>query len=59
MGRFVQLNMNDYLQDRMHDKDHLIRRFNEHVEEDRNSIPESRLLVFEVKSGWGPLCDFL
>lgn len=43
----------------MHDKDHLIQRFNEHVEEVKNSIPESRLLVFQVKEGWKPLCEFL
>ena len=23
------------------------------------AIPASQLLVFEVKQGWGPLCDFL
>ncbi len=59
MGKFIQLTINDYLQDRMHDKDHLIQRFHEHIEEVRSSIPASRLLVFEVKDGWGPLCDFL
>jgi hypothetical protein len=59
MGKFIQLNINDYLQDRMHEREHLIRRFNEHIEEVRNSIPASRLLVFEVKDGWGPLCEFL
>lgn len=59
MGRFMQLTINDYLQDRMHDQEHLIRRFNEHVEEVRDSIPASRLLVFDVKEGWGPLCEFL
>jgi len=58
-GEFMQLTVNDYFQDRMHDKDHLIRRFQEHVEEVRNTIPASRLLIFEVKQGWGPLCDFL
>lgn len=58
-GKFIQLNINDYLQDRMHDKEHLIRRFKEHNAEVRNSIPASRLLVFEVKQGWGPLCAFL
>gem|GEM_PF-2461499 len=31
--------------------DHLIRRFNENVEEVKNSIPESSLLVFQVKVG--------
>ncbi len=59
MGDFIKLTINDYLQDRMHDKEHLIRRFEEHVEEVRQSIPASRLLVFEMKDGWGPLCEFL
>jgi hypothetical protein len=58
-GQFTQLTVNDYLQDRMHDKAHLIQRFQEHIEEVRNAIPAARLLVFEVKEGWGPLCEFL
>ena len=58
-GKFIQLTVNDYLQDRMHDKDHLIRRFQEHIENVQNTIPASRLLIFEVKEGWGPLCEFL
>lgn len=59
MGNFLRLTINDYLQDKMHDKAHLIRRFHEHIEEVRDVIPASRLLVFEVKDGWEPLCDFL
>ena len=59
MGKFIQRNINDYLQDKMHDKEHLIRRFHEHSEEVKKSIPASRLLVFEVQQGWGPLCEFL
>ena len=59
MGKFMMLTINDYLQDRMHDKTHLIQRFREHIEEVRNTIPASRLLVFQVKQGWGPLCEFL
>jgi hypothetical protein len=59
MGKFIQVTINDYLQDRMHDKEHLIQRFQEHIEEVRDTIPASRLLVFEVKEGWGPLCEFL
>lgn len=59
MGKFLQLTVNDYLQNRMHDKEHLIRRFQEHTEEVRDTIPASRLLIFEVKEGWVPLCKFL
>lgn len=56
---FIQLAVNDYLQDRMHDRDHLIRRLREHNEEVRRTSPASRLLVFDVKEGWDPLCNFL
>ena len=59
MGKFMKLTINDYLQNRMHDREHLIRRFEEHAEEVRKAIPASRLLVFEVKDGWEPLCEFL
>lgn len=30
-----------------------------HNEAVKAAIPADRLLVFEVKDGWGPLCDFL
>ena len=29
------------------------------VEEVRATVPKERLLVFSVKEGWGPLCQFL
>ena len=31
-------------------------RHNQHV---KDHVPEERLLVFNVKEGWKPLCDFL
>ncbi|WP_051301348.1 MULTISPECIES: sulfotransferase family protein [Actinomadura] len=34
-------------------------RFERHVAEVRAHVPEDRLLVFEVKDGWAPLCAFL
>lgn len=30
-----------------------------HNEEVRRRVPEGRLLVYEAKEGWGPLCEFL
>ena len=33
--------------------------FTEWVEQVKAEIPADRLLVFEVKQGWGPLCEFL
>lgn len=39
--------------------DELVRAFKAHNEAVIETIPADRLLVFEVKQGWGPLCDFL
>ena len=33
--------------------------FNEWVEEVKATVPEDKLLVFEAKQGWKPLCQFL
>ncbi|WP_300380180.1 sulfotransferase family protein [Henriciella sp.] len=37
----------------------LIERFEAHNEAVKQTIPADQLLVFEVRQGWGPLCDFL
>lgn len=59
MGKFIQVTINDYFQDRMHDREHLIQRLIEHTEAVKSAIPPSRLLVFQVDQGWEPLCEFL
>lgn len=41
------------------DKKHAIDVFERHNEDVRKTVEPSRLLVFNVKEGWGPLCDFL
>lgn len=41
------------------DRDRLIEAFVAHNEAVKETIPASQLLVFEVKQGWGPLCEFL
>lgn len=33
--------------------------FERRIKEVRAAVPEDRLLVFDVKQGWNPLCDFL
>jgi hypothetical protein len=33
--------------------------FERHNAEVRQRVPADRLLVYDVKEGWGPLCDFL
>ena len=44
---------------RFEDKHHAIEVFNAHNEEVRRRVPKDRLLVYEVKEGWDPLCAFL
>ena len=44
---------------RLAEKDHAIRVFNDHVDRVVRELPPERLLVYNVKDGWGPLADFL
>lgn len=48
-----------FFDDEIHDHDHLIAVFNQHNEDVKKTIPKDRLLVFEAKDGWAPLCKFL
>ena len=41
------------------DKDHAIAIFNQHIENVKQRVPPDRLLVYNVKEGWEPLCAFL
>lgn len=41
------------------DRGRMIEAFERWNEEVKRSVPAERLLVYEVKEGWGPLCDFL
>jgi hypothetical protein len=44
---------------RMDDRAHAKRIFREHIAEVRATIPAERLLVFDLREGWEPLCAFL
>jgi hypothetical protein len=52
--RFRELHLNHF-----EDRERAIRAFREHNEEVKRVIPAERLLVYEVKEGWEPLCRFL
>lgn len=39
--------------------DGLVKAFNAHNEAVKETIPASQLLIFDVREGWAPLCDFL
>jgi hypothetical protein len=43
----------------LRDKNYMLSRFQKHNEEVKKTIPAARLLVFEAKQGWEPLCKFL
>ena len=58
-GPFMMATINSYFDDRMHDREHLLQRFHEHIEAVKEAIPPERLLVFEAAYGWKPLCAFL
>ena len=42
-----------------YDKAKVINAFNEHNEDVKKRCPKDKLLVFEAKDGWEPLCKFL
>jgi len=44
---------------RFKDKDYAISVYQKHVEEVQQTIPKEKLLLFDVASGWKPLCEFL
>jgi hypothetical protein len=47
------------LEGRAAERDFAVARFHRHVREVRAEIDAQRLLVFDVKEGWEPLCRFL
>ncbi len=44
---------------RFEDKDYAISVFERHNQEVKDAVPANKLLVWEVKEGWEPLCRFL
>lgn len=44
---------------RIDDRDHVLTVFDAHIAEVKAAIPDGRLLVFDAREGWGPLCAFL
>ena len=41
------------------EKDHCIKIFERHNETVRKLVPKERLLEYDIKQGWAPLCEFL
>lgn len=49
----------EHLQDKFADKAFAEEVFNKHTEDVKANVPEEKLLVYDVRDGWGPLCEFL
>jgi len=49
----------DTVDNRMHDKDYMVAYFEQRNADIIASAPAERFLLFKVKDGWGPLCEFL
>src|SRR5215210_7088160 len=49
----------DTFSQRFEDRQYAIEVFNRHNEEVEEYVSPDRLLVYEVKDGWEPLCEFL
>ncbi len=59
LGPMLKKTVWDTMDGRIHDREFMVDHFNRHVEEVKRTIPAERLLVYEVKQGWEPLCAFL
>jgi hypothetical protein len=44
---------------RLSDRGHAIRIFKNHIAEVQSEVPVARLLTFDLRDGWRPLCEFL
>ncbi len=49
----------DLFKGRFAEKEFAIKVFNDHIEDVKKTVPKDKLLVFSVKEGWEPLCEFL
>lgn len=62
-GRFTEmvdlLVWDGVFEGRFDERDVAIERYERWTEEVIATVPPERLLVFDVRDGWGPLCDFL
>jgi hypothetical protein len=51
--------LNQFMQGRQNDRAFMINLYNRWVEDVKQTVPEEKLLVFEAREGWEPLCKFL
>lgn len=58
-AEFMRLTVHGPFGDRIDDRAFMVDYFEKHIAAVKAAIPPERLLVYEVKQGWGPLCEFL
>ncbi len=49
----------NFFADRIDDRPFMLQRFAQHQQAVIDAVPAARLLVFDVREGWSPLCRFL
>ena len=54
-----QIIWNGQFKSKFEDKVFAIEVYQQHLEEVKAFVPKENLLLFDVKEGWKPLCDFL
>ena len=59
MGPMLDANINKLFDNRLDDREHMMDCFEKHCAQVVAGVPSDRLLVFEAKDGWAPLCAFL
>jgi len=59
MGAMIEGNIWSLFDKKLDDREYMMARFEKHCAEVIQGVPADRLLVFEAKDGWGPLCEFL
>lgn len=59
LGMARKIVLEDTFDGRFEDRDHAMRVYMRHNDAVRAEIPADRLLVYELGSGWEPLCNFL
>jgi len=59
MGPMLAGNINRLFDGRMDDREHMMACFEKHCAEVIAGVAADRLLVFEARDGYGPLCEFL
>lgn len=58
-GQMIKRTIWDTLEGRMGDREFMVDYFERRNDEIQRAVPADRLLVFEAREGWLPLCDFL